>query len=98
MIHLRIKEITDTSVTIAWGKETEAKSYVVYWADADTPGMEYRRMTETEKTEYTLHKATHVPHFFKVSPVTKKGEGEPGPVLCTPVKKVFNEQIGRAHV
>jgi hypothetical protein len=97
MIHLKIKEITDTSVTIAWGKETEAKSYVVYWADADTPGMEYRRMTETEKTEYTLHKATHVPHFFKVSPVTKKGEGEPGPVLCTPVKKVFNEQLEKLN-
>ena len=65
-MEIRLQEITDFSATIAWEPEDGAEGYRVYWADNDTPSMEFRRLAETEDCSYTLHRATHVPHYLKV--------------------------------
>lgn len=90
---LQVKDIRDEQVTISWKPVEKAEGYCVYWADADTPTMRYKLMTQTDKTEYTLKKATHVPHFFKVAAVTGGEEITRSEVLRTPVKKVFHEQL-----
>ena len=92
-MEIRLQEITDFSATIAWEPEDGAEGYRVYWADNDTPSMEFRRLAETEDCSYTLHRATHVPHYLKVSCVKDGVEGECSRVLRTPVKKVFHEQL-----
>ena len=80
-MEIRLQEITDSSATIAWEPEDGAECYRVYWADSDTPSMEYRRLAETADCSYTLHRATHVPHYMKVSCVKDGVEGECGRVL-----------------
>ncbi|MBE5876060.1 MAG: rhamnogalacturonan lyase [Lachnospiraceae bacterium] len=90
---MRIKEITEDKVVITWNQEEDADSYRVYWADADTPTMKYRLMEETKENSYILKRATHVPHFLKVSSVKNGAESVCSDVLQTPVKKVFHEQL-----
>ena len=63
---LRIKDIQDEQVTIEWDKVEGVQEYCVYWSDKDTPTMQYRLTTQVSQTQYTLKKATHVPHFIKV--------------------------------
>ena len=46
-MEIRLQEITDSSATIAWEPEDGAECYRVYWADSDTPSMEYCRLAET---------------------------------------------------
>ena len=92
-MELRIKLLEEDFVTIGWDAVENADSYRVYWADKDTPQMCYRLMAETAELEYTLHKASHVPHYLKVAAVEGGVEREAGPVLRTPVKKVFREQM-----
>ncbi len=92
-MELRIKLLEEDFVTIGWDAVENADSYRVYWADKDTPQMCYRLMAETAELEYTLHKASHVPHYLKVAAVEGGVEKEAGPVLRTPVKKVFREQM-----
>lgn len=92
-MELRIKLLEEDFVTIGWDAVENADSYRVYWADKDTPQMCYRLMAETAELEYTLHKASHVPHYLKVAAVEGGVEKEAGPVLSTPVKKVFREQM-----
>ena len=75
-MEIRLQEITDSSATIAWEPEDGAECYRVYWADSDTPSMEYRRVAETADCSYTLHRATHVPHYMKMSCVKAGVEGE----------------------
>ena len=45
-MEIRLQEITDSSATIAWEPEDGAECYRVYWADSDTPSMEYCRLAE----------------------------------------------------
>lgn len=94
---MQIKEITDEKVVIVWDEEEGAESYRVYWADADTPTMKYRFMEETTQNRYELKKATHVPHFLKVSAVKNGEETACSEVLKTPVKKVFHEQLEKLN-
>ena len=68
-MELRIKLLEEDFVTIGWDAVENADSYRVYWADKDTPQMCYRLMAETAELEYTLHKASHVPHYLKVAAV-----------------------------
>ena len=65
-MNLVIKDIAKKSITINWEKDSRADSYVVYWADADTPNMQYRKMSETADTAYTLAKSTHIHHYLYV--------------------------------
>lgn len=90
---MKIKEINDTSVTIEWEKVEGADGYRVYWADADTPRMNYKLMKEGTDCVYTLHKATHVPHYFRLSYLKAGEEHRMDGVFKTPVKKVFRPQL-----
>ncbi|HBA48253.1 MAG TPA: hypothetical protein DCZ91_10745, partial [Lachnospiraceae bacterium] len=92
-MELRIKELEENYVTVTWDAAENADCYRIYWADKDTPQMCYRLMAETAETEYTLHKATHVPHYLKAAAVKGGVEQQAGPVLSTPVRKVFREQL-----
>ena len=92
-MELRIKELEENHVTVTWDAAEDADCYRIYWADKDTPQMCYRLMAETAGTEYTLHRATHVPHYLKAAAVKGGVEQQAGPVLSTPVKKVFREQL-----
>lgn len=100
-MELRIKELADDYVTINWDKENVPEgsnvTYRVYWADKNTQTMQYRLMTETESTEYTLHRATHVPHYLKAAAVIDGAEQEAGAVLATPVKKVLHRQVEKLN-
>lgn len=90
---MKVKEIKDSSVTIEWQPVEGAAGYRVYWADADSPTMEYKFMAEMSECTYTLNKATHVPHFFKLSYLKDGEEHRLDEVLKTPVKKVFHPQL-----
>ncbi len=92
-----IKDIKDTFVTISWEEVSGASCYHVYWADKDTDTMEYRLMDKTNTLEYTLKKATHVPHYIKVMPVLDGVERDRDEVLKTPVQKVFQEQLEKLN-
>lgn len=94
---MKIKEITDTSVTIEWERVEGAECYRVYWADADTPQMEYKLMAEGTDCVYTLNKATHVPHYFRLSYLKGAEEHRLDEVLRTPVKKVFHPQLEKLN-
>lgn len=96
-MRLWIKDLADTFVTIGWEEITEASGYHVYWADKDTDTMEYRLLEETNKHEFTLKKATHVPHYFKVVPVIKGMEQLNKQILKTPVHKIFQEQLEKLN-
>ena len=93
MENLWIKQLADEFVVIQWEKREDADGYRVYWSDKDTPTMKYRLMEETKDCVYTLHKATHVPHYFKVAAVREGKEQWMSQVLATPVKKVFQEHL-----
>lgn len=92
-MELRIKELEENYVTVTWDAAENADCYRIYWADKDTQQMCYRLMAETAETEYTLHKATHMPHYLKAAAVKGGVEQQAGPVLSTPVRKVFREQL-----
>lgn len=90
---LQVKNLADQYVTIEWENYKGAETYCVYWADKNTRTMKYKKVAEVSECEYTLHKATHVPHYFKVAAVVDGKEEELSEVLATPVKKVFQEHL-----
>ncbi len=96
-LQLQVKEIADDYVTVAWEAQEKAESYRVYWADADSPAMQYQYMAQVSENEYTLHKATHVPHYIKVSYMKNGKESPLSEVLKTPVHKVFHEQLEKLN-
>ncbi len=95
-MELNIKNIDEKSVTVSWKAVKNADCYQIYWADMDTKTVVYKLMCEIKSgkdLEYTLNKATHVPHFIKVKALFKDNVIEESPVLRTPVKKIFHEQL-----
>ena len=84
-MELEIKSLEEDYVVIGWQPVDNAESYRIYWADRDTPYMRYKLMADIGETEYTLYKATHIPHYLKVCAVVDGWE-------------VQASQIGRAHV
>lgn len=91
--NLKVLALEDAHVTIGWDAVAEAEAYKVYWADKDIETMVYKCMAEIKECQYTLKKASHVPHYFKVAAVVDGKEQECSLVLKTEVKKVFNEQL-----
>lgn len=94
-LKLRVVEAEDDCITVEWQEAAAAEKtvYKVYWSDRYTPQMEYKCVAEVECPRYTLHKASHIPHYLKVeawSGGQKTGESS---VVKTPVKKVFKEQL-----
>ena len=48
-----ISEIEKKYVKINWEANAEADSYGVFWADAETPNMQYKKVIETTECTYT---------------------------------------------
>ncbi|ABX40730.1 rhamnogalacturonan lyase [Lachnoclostridium phytofermentans] len=93
MTGLRIKDFDKEHVTIQWDGDPYANSYRIYWADKDTKGMKYKRLSETKETEYTLERSTHVAHYLKVASISGDQEVSISSVLKTPIGKTFHEQL-----
>lgn len=96
-INLEIACIEDDSVTIVWNQIEDAKSYEVFWADKNLSGTKFKKVAETKGREYVLHKATHVPHYFKVVCKKKDGTEIVSEILKSPVRKVFCEQLEKLN-
>lgn len=101
MYKIRLWEdaIEDTGLSVKWQQVEEQGEvlYKVFWADRYTEAMEYKCVAETTETEYTLKKATHIPHYIKVE-AWKNGEliGA-SELLKTRVKKVWKEQLEKLN-
>lgn len=91
--HLNIKEVQDDFITINWEKVEGAEGYRVYWADKNTTTMQFKQVGEVKETEFVLKKASHIPHYFKVTALIDGEESRPSDILRTPIKKVFKEQL-----
>ncbi|MBQ9765445.1 MAG: rhamnogalacturonan lyase [Lachnospiraceae bacterium] len=74
---LSVSNVKEDSVTIKWDACMDASvtGYAVYWADKDTDNMKYKEIARVDANtlSYTLEKATHVNHYFKVAAITEEG-------------------------
>ena len=84
---ISIKNLEDSYVKIGWEPASGAEKYGVFWSDVDTDKVVYRKMAEVTECEYTLNKASHVPHYLKVVAYKAEEELVCSEVLKTPVKK-----------
>ncbi len=92
-----ISKIENKYVTIEWEKNGAADSYAVFWADAETPFMKYKKMAETTECSYTLNKSTHIHQYLYVE-AYKGGELiEKSETLKTPVHYKLNEQFEKLN-
>ena len=91
-IALHLNRVEDLLLAFSWEKEEDATSKL-FWSDRYSETMTYKCVYEGDGNQYTLQKATHVPHYVKVE-LWKQGEkiAESSP-LKTPVKKVWKEQL-----
>ena len=95
-MHLKISGIAEKFVKVEW-EPVSADSYKVFWADADTPGMKYKKVQESGECGYTLKKSTHIPHYLYVE--AYKG----GELVCksetlkTPIHCRLNEQLEKLN-
>lgn len=94
---LNILELADDYVVIGWEPVPGAETYRVRWADRNTPGMAYKCLAETNRTQYRLNKATHIPHYLFVEALAGGRALEKSEVLKTPVKKVFHPQLEKLN-
>lgn len=90
---LCVKEVRDDEIDLSWERVSGAEEYRVYWSDRYTPDMAYRCVAVTEETRFSLRKATHIPHYLRVEAWRDGEKTEESPVLKTPVRKVFREQL-----
>lgn len=97
-IRLNLNQIEDTQFSVQWqAEDSEGCTYRLYWSDRYSETMAYKCVYEGTDTGFTLKKATHIPHYLKVE-AWRDGElrGE-SPLLKTPVKKVFHEQLEKLN-
>lgn len=90
---LMIEKIEKKSITITWEPVKEADSYAVFWADADTPQMKYKKKYEGKSCEYTLTKSTHIPHYLYVEAYQQGKLTEKSSVVKTPVHYRLEPQL-----
>ena len=64
-MELKIVDIAEKYVKVEW-EPADADSYAVFWADADTPGMKYKKVQESGECSFTLKKSTHIPQYLFV--------------------------------
>jgi len=89
---LKIRDIDKKQITIEWEQVVGAEDYEVYWSDADTPGMQYKKVQETRECFCTVNKSTHIHQYLYVE---ARGRGqllERSETLRTPVHYRLNEQ------
>lgn len=91
--NVRVTEVKDDAVSIAWERAGEDAIYRVLWSDRYTPDMEYKCLAETGETSFVLKKASHIPHYLKVECLEKGEKTGESNLVKTPVKKVFKEQL-----
>lgn len=89
--------LSEDRIDLQWERVEGAGEYRVYWSDRYTPDMVYRCVAVTGETGFTLQKATHIPHYLKVEAWKDGKKTEESPVLKTPVKKRFREQLERLN-
>jgi len=92
-----IVEIEKKYVKINWEANAEADSYGVFWADAETPNMQYKKVAETKECEYTLKKSTHIPQYLYVEAYKGGALIEKSEKLKTPVHYKLNEQLEKLN-
>ncbi len=92
-MNLSITNLEDDSVSISWEPVEGAESYTVYWSDVDNEAVIYRKLAQVTECTYTLKRATHVPHYLKVSACKAEEVLSESEVLKTPIKKVFHRQL-----
>lgn len=92
---IEVCNIDKQYVEVKWDEVAGADNYAVYWADADTPKMRYKKMGETAEHTYTIHKSTHIHQYIYVE-ARKEGEVvEKSEILRTPVHYRLREQLER---
>lgn len=96
-MNLVIKDLGKKYITVNWEEDSRADSYAVYWADADTPNMQYRKMSETADTTYTLKKSTHIHHYLYVEAYQGGKLLERSETLKTPVHYQLKEQLEKLN-
>ena len=93
IVNIRMERIEDQFITICWDKVQGADCYRVFWADRMSPHMVMKQMAEQKETRYTLQKASHIPHYFKVQAIQNGSVMEESPIVSSPIKKVFHPQL-----
>ncbi len=94
---ISVKEIGKKSVTVQWDPLTGADSYALYWADADTPGMKYKKIGETNDCFLTVKKSTHI-HQYLYMEAYKGGQLlEKSEIFQTPVYYQLKEQLEKLN-
>ncbi len=95
-MELKISSIEEKCVKVEW-EPVDADSYAVFWADADTPGMKYKKVQEGGECTCTLKKSTHIPQYLYVE-AYKGGEFVcKSETLKTPVHYHLNEQLEKLN-
>lgn len=93
---IQLREIKAQEVTIIWDNFGLEKNYEIFWSDKNLSTSTFVSVGKTSENEFTLKKATHVPHYLKV--VSGKEETE---VFTTPVhfkQSPQLENLGRGLV
>ena len=75
-----IQSIDKSSVTLSWQAINTSHDYEVYWSNKNLATSTFIKIGQVKQPSFTLHKATHVPHYLKI--VSGKQESE---VFETPV-------------
>lgn len=83
-----IQSIDKSSVTLSWQAFNPSHDYEVYWSNKNLATSTFIKIGQVKQPSFTLHKATHVPHYLKI--VSGKQESE---VFETPVYFHPNEQL-----
>lgn len=96
-VKISVGNIDKKYIAIQWEPAAEADSYAVYWADADTPGMRYKKMGETGECTYTLKKSPHIHHYVYVEALKGGISVERSETLKTPVHYRLQEQLEKLN-
>lgn len=85
---IQLKKITKDHITINWNEFGDG-NYRILWSNKNLPTSHFIELGQLSgQTEYTLHKATHVPHYLRII----SGD-ESTPIFTTPVHYHPAEQI-----
>lgn len=96
-MNLFCKDACKKSITVAWDSVEGACTYEVYWSDALTDNMVFKKVCETKECEFTLNKSTHIPHYFYVTALKNGTVSEKSEILKTKVTYKLNEQLEKLN-
>lgn len=96
-MQLEISNIKEKEVTVTWEKVSGANRYVVYWSDALTENMKFRKRQDGDALSYTLRKSTHIPQYLYVEAYDGERLLLKSDVLKTPVHTKLKEQLEKLN-